>query len=429
MLAIHRASPGELPQEPYEEAESEEDRGFRQLVGRLELRGPDRKAFLPVVMEGVLEVEAMLDTAAGVTLMSQGLFQRLRAQAERAGKRLNTAPCTVSLQPYAEGKTVVENVAVVELSMGPVSMAHPVYVSPIAAPELLIGQDCLLRLDPLMDLKRLELWMQTRRPKPVECWPEGAHVTEVGVESAPPIEACQSFLCAVSSLAKDDFPKVLGPVVVGGTAIDGVGLALWADRSAINQGILEAVQANRPGGVFTPRVVQYRDASRGPCQGIGLWSAKVVWSGRTLRHTFVVVRGLAYPLQVGCDLLVKMGVVVDSINNVLWALTWPEEGSQEVESDSVKSRSSGRAAHYFQRGAGPWARECGHGGPGEARAGSVRLPSILSSLALVQQEGVVSPGHAAGKANGPDHGGGGVQRWQQEPHRGRRYRGGVGHWH
>ena len=337
VLAIHRASPGELPQEPYEEAESEEDRGFRQLVGRLELRGPDRKAFLPVVMEGVLEVEAMLDTAAGVTLMSQGLFQRLRAQAERAGKRLNTAPCTVSLQPYAEGKTVVENVAVVELSMGPVSMAHPVYVSPIAAPELLIGQDCLLRLDPLMDFKRLELWMQTRRPKPVECWPEGAHVTEVGVELAPPIEACQSFLCAVSSLAKDDFPKVLGPVVVGGTAIDGVGLALWADRSAINQGILEAVQANRPGGVFTPRVVQYRDASRGPCQGIGLWSAKVVWSGRTLRHTFVVVRGLAYPLQVGCDLLVKMGVVVDSINNVLWALTWPEEGSQEVESDSVKS--------------------------------------------------------------------------------------------
>lgn len=150
----------------WESDEEQEDDAL--WLGNIIAKGPGKHLSMPVVMEGLVKVNATLDTASSVTVMSEGLLERLRQEAWKNDMVVDTIRCRESLRPYSTEKTLVEEMSFIKLTLGPISFTHKVLVSPIPSPELLIGQDCLLRLDPLVDCKRMELWMQRREPKPME---------------------------------------------------------------------------------------------------------------------------------------------------------------------------------------------------------------------------------------------------------------------
>jgi len=48
------------------------------------------------------------------------------------------------------------------------SLTHKVYISLINTHPLLIGQDLLDHLEPLLDFKQLEVWAQVQEPLPLQ---------------------------------------------------------------------------------------------------------------------------------------------------------------------------------------------------------------------------------------------------------------------
>uniref|UniRef100_A0AAV2MLK3 Uncharacterized protein n=1 Tax=Knipowitschia caucasica TaxID=637954 RepID=A0AAV2MLK3_KNICA len=57
--------------------------------------------------------------------------------------------------------------ALMQLTVGPMTLVHPVYISPFNSIPLLLGQDLLNRLKPLIDFQRLKIWAQVRKPLPI----------------------------------------------------------------------------------------------------------------------------------------------------------------------------------------------------------------------------------------------------------------------
>lgn len=61
----------------------------------------------------------------------------------------------------------MEHVALLQLSIGPMSLIHPVYISLLNSIPLLIGKDLLNRFEPLIDFQRLKIWAQVQEPLPL----------------------------------------------------------------------------------------------------------------------------------------------------------------------------------------------------------------------------------------------------------------------
>ncbi|KAL7381555.1 hypothetical protein ABVT39_007652 [Epinephelus coioides] len=64
--------------------------------------------------------------------------------------------------------------ALVQLTIGPMTLVHPVYVSSLDAIPLFIGKDLLNRFEPLINFKRLNIWAHVRQPLPISLPQHGA---------------------------------------------------------------------------------------------------------------------------------------------------------------------------------------------------------------------------------------------------------------
>lgn len=104
----------------------------------------------------MVQLEALVDTASGVTLMSTKLFTQVQAIVTKMDKTLQIKKCSQDIQAYSPVGTRMEHVALLQLSMGPISLIHPVYISPLNSIPLLIGKDLLNRFEPLIDFQRLK---------------------------------------------------------------------------------------------------------------------------------------------------------------------------------------------------------------------------------------------------------------------------------
>ncbi len=62
----------------------------------------------------------------------------------------------------------LKHVAPIHLTVGPMDLVHPVYVSTLNTYPLLIGKDLLNRFEPLIDFKHLKIWTQVREPLPCQ---------------------------------------------------------------------------------------------------------------------------------------------------------------------------------------------------------------------------------------------------------------------
>ena len=135
-----------------------------QFICHLTEKGSTRKFYLSLTLEGVVTCDALLDTAADVTIMSTALFQRLRLIANQTNNDLETRPCSLKLRPFSHETITLTTVSLVQLSVGPMKLVHPVYVSPLDSIPFLVGKDLLNRFEPVIDFKRRKLWAQVRQP-------------------------------------------------------------------------------------------------------------------------------------------------------------------------------------------------------------------------------------------------------------------------
>uniref|UniRef100_A0AAV2KYM3 Uncharacterized protein n=1 Tax=Knipowitschia caucasica TaxID=637954 RepID=A0AAV2KYM3_KNICA len=140
---------------------------FRQFIGDLQQRGTYGKLYLPVTLEDHWEHEALVDTAADISLIGENLFGKLQSMASKSHRHLKTQPCDLEIHPYSQVDTTIRKMALMRLTVGPMTLVHPVYISPFNTHPLLLGQDLLNRFKPLIDYQHLKIWTQVREPLPI----------------------------------------------------------------------------------------------------------------------------------------------------------------------------------------------------------------------------------------------------------------------
>uniref|UniRef100_A0AAV2KR78 Uncharacterized protein n=1 Tax=Knipowitschia caucasica TaxID=637954 RepID=A0AAV2KR78_KNICA len=140
---------------------------FRQFMGDLQQRGTYGKLYLPVTLEDQWEHEALVDTAADISLIGEDLFGKLQSMASKSHRHLKTQACDLEIHPYSQVDTTIRKMALMRLTVGPMTLVHPVYISPFNTHPLLLGQDLLNRFKPLIDYQRLKIWTQVREPLPI----------------------------------------------------------------------------------------------------------------------------------------------------------------------------------------------------------------------------------------------------------------------
>uniref|UniRef100_A0AAV2KRX7 Peptidase A2 domain-containing protein n=1 Tax=Knipowitschia caucasica TaxID=637954 RepID=A0AAV2KRX7_KNICA len=143
------------------------DPPFHQFIGDLQQKGTYGKLYLPVTLEDQWEHKALVDTAADISLIADYLFGKLQSLAREAHRDLKTQPCDLEIRPYSQVNTTIRKMALMRLTVGPMTLVHPVYISPFNAHPLLLGQDLLNRLKPIIDFQRLKIWAQVREPLPI----------------------------------------------------------------------------------------------------------------------------------------------------------------------------------------------------------------------------------------------------------------------
>ena len=131
-----------------------------KLLGNLIEKGVARKLYLTITLEKEMRLEALVDTGSDLTLISAELFDKLKFEAQRQNRTLNFHTCELNVQSYSQNDIQLRNVAPIHLTIGPMSLVHPIYVSPMNTYSFLIGKDLLDRFEPLLDFKQLKVWAQ-----------------------------------------------------------------------------------------------------------------------------------------------------------------------------------------------------------------------------------------------------------------------------
>ena len=148
---------------------SENTRQTRRLAKILQ-KGVYRKLFLPVTLQREVDHEALLDTAADISVMSRSVFIDLQHRAQRANREMHMLSHPINIRPYAETTTKMDQALLCLIQVGHMTVEHPIYVSELERVPLLLGRDFLLRLRPIIDLSGEDSTLSTNllRPDPVD---------------------------------------------------------------------------------------------------------------------------------------------------------------------------------------------------------------------------------------------------------------------
>ncbi|KAG1941678.1 retrotransposable element [Pimephales promelas] len=227
---------------------------------------------------------------------------------------------------YSQTNIRLEQIAPIHLTIGPMSLIHPVYISPMDTYPLLVGKDLLDRFEPLMDFKQLKIWAQVREPLP--CQPPRSTEPDCQVtkprDTDSPLERDSSSLLCTFQLPKDSepfCPKVNTDLQLNGIPTTDIVLALWADNSAISLSLFtELIKV-------TPDLPSASKRTRFPLNSCpsnmvtakGICALNLNWNNRCLTHYFLVLPDPSHNVYIGADILIRLQAHVDIINEVLWA--------------------------------------------------------------------------------------------------------------
>ncbi|RXN14959.1 NYNRIN-like protein [Labeo rohita] len=322
-----------------------------RLLGNLIERGVAKKLYLVITLEKEVRLEALVDTGADLTLMSSQLFDRLQTEAKRQNRTLKYQQCVLNVQSYSQNEVQLEQVAPIHLTIGPMSLVHPVYIAPVDTYPLLIGKDLLDRFEPLLDFKQLKIWAQVREPLPpqsprspeTDC--QATKVTENPTASRGNVstqeQGSRSILCAFQ-LDKDfdsDGPQILAGLQLNDVTTTDLILALWADNSAISLTLFNALKSHTTNISFANKRTRF---ALNP--GLStLVTAKVIcalnlnWNDRCLTHYFLVLPDLPHDVYIGADILIRLKAHVDLLNGVIWAPMTSQASAVPVNPENLLS--------------------------------------------------------------------------------------------
>ncbi|RXN11474.1 hypothetical protein ROHU_030002 [Labeo rohita] len=322
-----------------------------RLLGNLIERGVAKKLYLVITLEKEVRLEALVDTGADLTLMSSQLFDRLQTEAKRQNRTLKYQQCVLNVQSYSQNEVQLEQVAPIHLTIGPMSLVHPVYIAPVDTYPLLIGKDLLDRFEPLLDFKQLKIWAQVREPLPpqaprspeTDC--QATKVTENPTASRGNVstqeQGSRSMLCAFQ-LDKDfdsDGPQILAGLQLNDVTTTDLILALWADNSAISLTLFNALKRHTTNISFANKRTRF---ALNP--GLStLVTAKVIcalnlnWNDRCLTHYFLVLPDLPHDVYIGADILIRLKAHVDLLNGVIWAPMTSQASAVPVNPENLLS--------------------------------------------------------------------------------------------
>ncbi|MEQ2305184.1 hypothetical protein AMECASPLE_035073, partial [Ameca splendens] len=157
------------------------------------------------------------------------------------------------------------------------TLVHPIYICTLDTEPLLVGQDLLGRLAPLIDCHQGQLWAQVETPKPLgtsskppsstnrvssvegpkeplaKLMPSTEPVSGTcgaQVHPATPGTALRghdSFLCSLESEGVKPYnPKIVEGVHLENTFTPEVILALWLEKSAISRELYDRLSRENP---------------------------------------------------------------------------------------------------------------------------------------------------------------------------------------
>ncbi len=217
----------------------------------LKEKGNAHKLYLTTILENELEQEALLDTGADITLMSFELFKTLQMSSRHSHRDIKLLPCSVDIQLYAPTSTTLNHLAYIQLTIGPMTLAHPEYVLPLNTIPLILGNDLLNQFAPILDFQNWPLPIALPRQEQVHCFVLQAKATQVDsfspkpdqsvTERSPwsPHELAQhdDFLCAFTNpTGKPEYcPQVVNGIKLADTHVNDAVLALWSDRFAFSK--------------------------------------------------------------------------------------------------------------------------------------------------------------------------------------------------
>ncbi len=220
-----------------------------QLLGDLIEKGIARKFYLSVIIERHLRIEALLDTGADITLMCTELLKEVQERTKRTNGTLKLQRCELNLQAYSHVGLQLKHVVPIHLTVGPMDLVHPVYVSTLNTYPLLIGKDLLNRFKPLIDFKHLKIWTQVCEPLPCQSLDSNesqCQVTDIAPKSliddavakpgsGPSTNSKDPFLCSLQEPESNaGLLRIMTAIDVQGTSVSDMALALWVENSAIS---------------------------------------------------------------------------------------------------------------------------------------------------------------------------------------------------
>ncbi|XP_035530703.1 uncharacterized protein LOC118337705, partial [Morone saxatilis] len=149
-----------------------------------------------------------------------------------------------------------------------------------------------------------------------------------------------NFLCSLTNLkGHESCPQVTSGIKLEDTHFDDVVLALWADKSAISRELYESLSQKDPNIHFVQKPFRFPSdpVPQSTWTAEGVCALKVQWNQRNLTHLFLVIPDLPHQVYIGGDVLARLDVQVDMINNVLWSLVKGQNDDITYSPENMKS--------------------------------------------------------------------------------------------
>ncbi|MEQ2166939.1 hypothetical protein GOODEAATRI_033628 [Goodea atripinnis] len=99
--------------------------------------------------------------------MCSTLFEEVSRVMLALGKPFQVEGCEVSITSYTQDRSYITSRVWLDVSFQDMTLVHPIYICTLDTEPLLVGQDLLDRLAPLIDCHQGQLWAQVEVPKPL----------------------------------------------------------------------------------------------------------------------------------------------------------------------------------------------------------------------------------------------------------------------
>ncbi|KAL7404872.1 hypothetical protein ABVT39_020166 [Epinephelus coioides] len=332
------------------------DSPFLAVLGDLVRKGNARRTYTSVVIGGCVSTLALLDSRSEISLMSSDMFKEVARAMLSLCKPLQIETCNISITSHTQVTSPITRRAWVDVTFQEMTLVHPIYICILDTEPSLIEQDLLDRLAPLNDCHRGHIWALADTPKPLNpaasVLASDSNVAESRTPlpmlmplvdtsscsgpSTPPVcpqptqsesptffQDHRSFLCSMKNVSSSLYsPYVIGGVHLNGTLVPEAILTLWSEKSTIDQDLFKTLCQHSPSLSYVQR--SHRVLSAGSPQTLlnatGVCSLTVRIGKKQVMHYISVVPHLQPPFTIWADLLVRLSVQLDTVNQVLWFL-------------------------------------------------------------------------------------------------------------